>query len=98
MTVTSESCAIHPNIIGAAADCSLCKQVEEIKELLRKRVPKDEDSPGCILCKWILLDLEAHGGKLKGWHLDAFNRPVFPKEGEIAHLKLEGIPFVETAL
>lgn len=98
MTVDSGSCAVHPNIIGGAVDCALCKQVEEIKELLRKRVPKDEDSPGCFLCKWILLDLEAHGGKLKGWDLDLFGKPVFSKGGEIAHLKLEGIPFVETAL
>lgn len=98
MSVTSENCAVHPNIFGGAVDCALCKQVEEIKELLRNRAPKDEDSSGCLLCKWILLDLEAHSGKLKGWNLDSFNKPVFQKEGEIAHLRLEGIPFVETAL
>jgi hypothetical protein len=88
----------HPNIIGSASDCALCAQVEEIKAMLRRRSPKDDDSPGCALCKWILLDLEKNGGKLKGWNLDSFNKPVFPKEGEIAHLKLEEIPFVESAL
>jgi hypothetical protein len=74
------------------------EMLEALKELLRARVPKDDDSPGCQLCEWILLDLEAHDGKLKGWNLDVFKKPIFPKEGEIAHLKLEGFPFVESVL
>lgn len=64
--------------------------LDELKDRLRSRVPKDEDSPGCFLCKWILLDLEKNG-KLKGWNMDQFDQPVFPKKGELAHLKLEGI-------
>lgn len=96
--MTAENCAVHPSVIGGGADCPLCKQVETIKNLIRQRAPKDGDSFGCFLCRWILLDLEAHGGKLKGWNLDMFGKPVFQRDGEIAHLKLEGIPFVETAL
>jgi len=92
------NCAIHPDVIDGGVDCPLCRQLEAVKAELRKRVPKDEDSPGCLLCKWILLDLEAHGGKLKGWSLDSFNKPAFPRDGEIAHLKLEGIEFLETVL
>lgn len=72
--------------------------LEDLKAALRLRVPRDEDSPGCQLCKWILLDLEANGGKLKGWNMDMFNQPIFPKKGEIAHLKLEGMTFVESEL
>jgi hypothetical protein len=72
--------------------------LDGLRELLRKRVPKDDDSPGCQLCKWILLDLEANAGKLKGWNMDFFNQPIFSKKGEIAHLKLEGFPFVESEL
>lgn len=91
------SCTAHPDVIGSDVDCVLCRQVETIKEELRKRVPKDGDSFGCFLCKWILLDLEANK-KLKGWNLDLFGKPIFPREGEIAHLKLEGIYFLETVL
>lgn len=72
--------------------------LEDLKAGLRLRVPRDEDSPGCQLCKWILQDLEANGGKLKGWNLDLFEKPMFPKESEIAHLKLEGFVFVEEEL
>jgi len=76
----------------------MTQALEDLKTVLRARVPKDEDSPGCFLCKWILLDLEAHDGKLKGWNLDLFKQPIFPRSGEIAHLKIEGIPFVESEL
>jgi hypothetical protein len=72
--------------------------VDGLKELLRKRAPKDGDAPQCFMCRWILLDLEANAGKLKGWNMDFFNQPIFPKKGEIAHLKLEGFPFVESEL
>lgn len=91
------SCPIHPDIIDGGVDCALCQQLEALKEALRKRAPKDDDSPGCFLCKWILLDLEANK-KLKGWNLDSFGKPIFPREGEIAHLKLEEIQFLETVL
>lgn len=96
--MTETNCKIHPDIIDGGIDCPLCRQLETLKVELRKRVSKDEDSPGCFLCKWILLDLEAHGGKLKGWSLDSLNKPSFPRDGEIAHLKLEGIEFLETVL
>ena len=91
------NCLVHPDIIDAAEDCSRCRQVDPVKEQLRKRVPQGEDLPGCFLCKWILLDLEMHG-KLMGWNLDMFNKPIFPREGEFAHLKIEGIEFVEAVL
>ena len=90
-------CLVHPNIIDSDGGCALCKRVEEVKNAVRKRTPKDDDSPGCFMCKWILLDLEAHG-KLMGWNLDQFNKPIFPREGELAHLKIEGIEFLEAAL
>lgn len=95
--MTAENCAVHPSVIGGGVDCPLCRQIGEIKDLLRGRAPKDADSPGCFLCKWILLDLEANG-KLKGWNLDMFGKPIFTKEGEVAHLKLEGIQFLEIVL
>ena len=69
-----------------------------LKEALRQRVPKDDDSPGCQLCKWVLADLEANGGALKGWHFDLFGQPMFQRKGEIAHMKLEGFIFVESEL
>lgn len=72
--------------------------LDQLLTFLRVRAPKDENSPGCFMCKWILLDLEANGGKLKGWNMDIFGKPVFAKQGEIAHLKLEGFPFVESEL
>lgn len=72
--------------------------LEALKARLLERVPKDEDAPGCQLCKWTLEDLETNGGKLKGWNLDLFGKPIFPKSAELAHLKLEGIPFVESEL
>lgn len=72
--------------------------LDELKDRLRARVPKDADSPGCVLCQSILLDLEKNGGKLKGWGVDMLGYPVFQKKGEVAHLKLEGFPFVESEL
>lgn len=76
----------------------MTEMLEQLKGRLRARVPKDQDSPGCMLCQWILLDLEKNDGKLKGWNMDFFNQPIFPKKGEIAHLKLEEFPFVESEL
>jgi hypothetical protein len=98
MTTAATNCPIHPEVIDGATSCFPCQRLDALKAELRKRVPKDENSPGCFLCKWILFDLEANNGKLKGWNLDSFNKPIFQKEGEIAHLKLEGIEFLETAL
>ena len=69
-----------------------------LKALLLARIPKDEDSPGCQLCRWVHQDLEAHGGKLKGWNLDLFGHPIFDRDAELMHLILEGIPFVEAEL
>jgi hypothetical protein len=77
----------------------LITDLAALKEALRKRVPKDGDSPGCQLCKWILADLEAHNGKLEGGgDLDLFGKPIFPKSGEVMHLKLEGFVFIESEL
>lgn len=90
-------CQIHPDSLVGSAGCLACG-VEVLKDQLRSRVPKDEDSPGCNLCQHILLDLQANGGKLKGWNLDMFGKPVFPRDGEISHLKLEGFKFVESVL
>lgn len=72
--------------------------LEALKARLRERTPKDDDSPGCMMCGWLLQDLEANGGRLKGWNMDLFGKPIFPKSAELAHLKLEGIPFEESAL
>jgi len=95
--VSQFQCQIHPDSLIGSTGCLSCG-VEKLKDQLLSRTPKDEDSPGCQLCKWILMDLQANGGKLKGWNLDMFGKPVFPKEGEVAHLKLEGIPFLESML
>lgn len=78
--------------------CGICLRLTALKDRLLDRTPKHEDAPGCFLCKWILLDLNAHDGKLKGWNLDMFGQPLFPRKAELTHLKLEGIPFVETEL
>jgi|SoiMethySBSTD1v2_1073268.scaffolds.fasta_scaffold5273654_2 hypothetical protein len=95
--MTQTNCRIHPEVIDGGTSCALCQRVEAVKVEVRKRVPKDEDSPGCFMCKWIMLDLEANG-KLKGWNLDQFGKPIFSREGELAHLKIEGIEFLEAAL
>lgn len=71
--------------------------MEALKEALRKRVPKDEDSPGCQLCRMILDDLEKNG-HLTGAPHDYANYPIFPKKGKLDHLKLEGILFLESEL
>ena len=89
--ITTTNCPVHPEVIDGATSCALCKTIDTLKENLRKR------EPGCFLCKWILLDLEANK-KLKGWNLDQFGKPIFPREGELAHLKIEGIEFLEAAL
>lgn len=96
--MTQTNCLIHPEVIDGATSCAPCQKLDALKEALRKRVPKDSDSPGCFMCQWILFDLEANKGKLKGWNLDSFGKPTFLKEGEIAHLKLEGMEFLETSL
>lgn len=91
------NCVVHPDLIDSEGGCALCKRVDEVKEALRKKAHRADGEPGCFMCKWILLDLEAHG-KLKGWNLDQFGKPIFGREGELAHLKIEGIEFLEAAL
>lgn len=49
------------------------------------------------MCRWILADLE-DDGKLSGWWKDFEGKPMFPRAGELAHLKLEGIQFEEGAV
>ena len=66
--------------------------LEDLKARLKAEISK------CFLCKWIAQDLEANNGKLHGWNLDLYGKPIFPKSAELAHLKLEGIPFEESAL
>ncbi len=66
--------------------------LNDLKDELWIRVP-DESGIGCILCQWILQDLEAHGGKLKGWLPDIFEKSIFQKVGELDHLELEEISY-----
>jgi hypothetical protein len=67
------------------------QEIERLKEKLRARVPRDEDSPGCQLCKWILGDLEQNGTLTKGYpEICIDGKPLFPVEGKTAHLILEG--------
>lgn len=96
--MTEAACTRHGAEAMSGTDCGACGRLSALKDRLLDRVPKQEDAPGCFLCKWILLDLDAHDGKLKGWNLDMFGQPIFPKKAELIHLKLEGIPFVEAEL
>jgi hypothetical protein len=67
--------------------------LEELREQLKARVPRGEDRVGCALCEFILRDLETNGGKLRGCILDSFDKPMFSRESELIHLKLEKISF-----
>jgi hypothetical protein len=61
-----------------------------LKEKLRLRVPNSADV-GCFLCKWILEDLEKNGTLTKGYpEICADGKPLFPIEGKVEHLVLEG--------
>lgn len=70
----------------------LLRELEQsvvLREFLRSRVPKDDDSPGCApCCKWILDDLEKNG-KLTGYPRDFNGVPDYPIESKIKHLHLE---------
>ncbi len=72
------------------------ERLKQITGRLRKNVP-DGEGVGCILCKWILGDLLADG-RLSGAMPDAHKTPTFPRSGELAHLKLEGIITSEEGL
>jgi hypothetical protein len=54
-------------------------------------------APTCWLCGWILADLE-DDGKLTGWWKDVEGKPIFPRSGELNHLRLEGIQVGEGVL
>lgn len=49
-----------------------------------------ERAPLCFLCKWILEDLQKNGA-LTGYPSDFVGQPVFPRQGKVAHLQLEGL-------
>ena len=67
-----------------------------IIEKLRLRVP-DSNGVGCFLCRGILEDL-VDDGKLTGALCGEYGHPSLPREGELAHLKLEGIILDEVEL
>lgn len=46
-------------------------------------------APKCFLCKWILEDIRLNG-KLTGYPKDAMGGAVFPREGKVKHIQLEG--------
>lgn len=64
-------------------------RLDAIIERLKKRAPNAE-GVGCVLCKHILGDL-LDDGELTGSLRDAHGQPTFPRSGELAHLRLEGI-------
>ena len=66
-----------------------------LREQLRARVPNG-DGVGCFLCQRILQDLE--DGKISGVLPDAHGNQIFPREGELAHLQLEGFMTAEEKL
>lgn len=69
------------------------EQLEVLKVKLRGRAPTAE-GVGCFLCKWILGDLEKNGTLTNGYpEVCADGKPLFPLEGKLKHLALEG--FVE---
>lgn len=60
---------------------------DETVDRLRKRIPKDEDSPGCFLCKWIVFAL-GPGNKLRDYHPHD-DQKQFPVKSQKLHLALE---------
>lgn len=46
-------------------------------------------APKCFLCKWILEDIRKNG-TFTGYPLDYVNQPVFPRDGKLKHIMLEG--------
>lgn len=46
-------------------------------------------APACFLCKWILEDIRKNGA-LTGYPLDLNQQAVFPREGKVRHIQLEG--------
>jgi hypothetical protein len=77
---------------GTPAVAGRDERLSVIRERLKLRVPNDQ-GVGCFLCRLILEDLE--DGKLTGMIIDLQKQPVFPRGGELAHLRLEDIPFLE---
>jgi hypothetical protein len=55
---------------------------------LKRRSP-NADGIGCFLCKWIAEDIEKNGA-MTGYPIDHLGGPVFPRQGKVAHLRLEG--------
>lgn len=65
-------------------------EIAVLKDKLLGRVPRG-DGVGCILCLWILEDLVKNGTLTKGHPRVCFDgKPVFPVEGKLAHLVIEG--------
>lgn len=62
---------------------------EKLLETLKKKSP-GKGGRGCFQCKLILEDLKKNG-KLTGYPFDFNGAPVFPKEGKLAHLRVEGL-------
>lgn len=62
-----------------------------LKSCLASRVPDAQDV-GCILCKFILDDLEKNG-RLTNKHPEPCfdGTPVFPVTGKLKHLQIEGL-------
>jgi hypothetical protein len=50
-----------------------------------------ERSEKCFLCWWIHEDARMHV-TLTGWPNDYFGSGIFPVEGKLKHLELEGVP------
>jgi len=57
-------------------------------ETLKAELQKRRD--GCFLCRYIEDDLKRHG-KFTGWPIDYVGHELFPVEGKLKHLKVEGV-------
>lgn len=65
------------------------RERDRILSELKMRAP-NEKGIGCFLCKWIAEDIEKNGS-MTGYPIDHMGGPVFPRQGKVAHLRLEGL-------
>lgn len=69
-------------------------KLDELKDTLIDKATK------CFLCRWILQDLHENG-ILTDTHPEqgpCFTGKLFPIEGKVAHLKLEGLSKPDTTV
>lgn len=65
--------------------------LKRLKKALANRIP-DRMDVGCFVCRWILEDLEKNGVPTD-YPRDAMGAGIFPWQGKMRHLELEGLVF-----